>query len=427
MGRIVITTIGSLGDLHPFIALGLGLRARGHDIVFATIKYYQTKIESLGFKFHAIRPDHVKLDDPEWMALIMDPQKGTERVIRDYLLANLRQTYTDLMEAAQDIDLLVAHEAIYAAPLVAEILKLRWAVCVLTPGSFFSAYDPFVLPPFPALAKLRVLGPNVNRWIMNSARFILRNWAEPIHQLRQELGLAPVSNPIIDDKFSPYLVLALFSSVLGSPQPDWAPNTVVTGFGFYDGNHEQELAPELRQFLEQGEPPIVFTLGSAAVFSPGDFYKVSAQAAKQLNRRTLLLIGKNIAPTDRSSDLLTLNYAPYSQIFPHACAIVHHGGVGTTAQSLRASRPTLIMPYSHDQPDNAARVQRLGTSRTISRKHYSVSRVTKELGELLGNPSYATKAAAIGRLVQAENGVAIACDAIEAQLQKENQRNNPLN
>jgi UDP:flavonoid glycosyltransferase YjiC (YdhE family) len=418
MSQIVLTTIGSLGDLHPIIAIGLGLRDRGHDIVFATIKDYRTSLESVGFKFHSIRPDHIAMDDPKMLALMMDIKKGTERVIRDYLLANLRLTYTDLMDAAQNADFIVANEIVYAAPLVAETLKIQWAFCALAPGSFFSGYDPFVLPPFPVLAKLRVLGPRVNRWVMDFAKFATRSWGEPIHQLRQELGLAPVGNPIINDKFSPYLVLALFSSVLGSPQPDWAQNTVVTGFAFYDGNREKELAPELKQFLESGEPPIVFTLGSAAVLSPSDFYEVSVQAAKTLNRRAVLLMGKNPFPENLPNSIVAFDYTPFSEIFPCACAIVHHGGVGTTAQGLRSGHPTLVVPYSHDQPDNAARLERLGTSRTIPRKQYSASRVIKELRELLDNPSYAAKAVEIGHIVQAENGVSVACDAIEKHLRE---------
>lgn len=92
MSQIVLTTIGSLGDLHPLIAIGLGLRERGHSVVFATIKDYRSKIESLGFEFHALRPDYIAMDDPEMIAQMMDIKKGTERVLRDYLLANLRDT-----------------------------------------------------------------------------------------------------------------------------------------------------------------------------------------------------------------------------------------------------------------------------------------------------------------------------------------------
>jgi rhamnosyltransferase subunit B len=205
MSRIVLTTLGSLGDLHPFIALALGLRDRGHSVVIATIKDYQAKIESLGLEFYSIRPDHVDLEDPEMLAMMMDLKNGTEWILRNYILGSIRETYADLLAIAKDADLIVAHEVIYAAPLVAEILKIRWISCTLSPASFFSAYDPPVLPIYTALSKLRGLGPGVNRWVVKFARFVTRNWGEPLQQFRQELGLAPAGNPIIDDKFSPGL------------------------------------------------------------------------------------------------------------------------------------------------------------------------------------------------------------------------------
>jgi len=271
----------------------------------------------------------------------------------------------------------------------------------------------------PFLAKLRGLGSIANRGIIQLSKVLSKSWAEPIHQLRRELGLPPLAgNPFIDDKYSPYFVLAMFSSAFAKPQPDWAANTVITGFTFYDGSESgAELTPELKQFLDAGEPPIVFTLGSAAVMAPGRFYEESIQAVKSLDRRAVLLIGKNAPPENLSEDIIAVNYAPYSQIFSRACAIVHQGGIGTTAQALRAGRPTLVMPYSHDQPDNAARVERLETSHTIPRKQYSAVRVAKKLRELLENPNYAAKAAEIRRIIQAENGAGVACDAIEKQLQ----------
>lgn len=419
MSRVVLTTIGSLGDLHPKIAIALELRKRGHDVVFATHKEYQSKIEALGFEFHRMHPDNTALDDPQEMARMMDLQTGSEYVVRNWVCPSLKDMYADLMTSAKDADLIIAGEGVVAARLVAEKLGIRWASSAMAPISFFSAYDPPVLAPFPFLAKLRRFGLIVNRGVINFAKLVSKSWAEPVHQLRRELGLSPlIGNPFIDDKFSPYLVLAMFSPVLAKPQSDWAENTVMTGFTFYDGNPgRMELIPELKQFLAEGEPPVIFTLGSAAVMAPGNFYQESIQAAKRLNRRAVLLIGKNTPPENLSEDILAVSYAPYSQIFPHACAIVHQGGIGTTAQALRAARPTLIMPYSHDQPDNAVRVERLETSRTIARKQYLASRVAHELHELLENPNYATKAAEIGRIIQAENGVGVACDAIEKQLQ----------
>jgi rhamnosyltransferase subunit B len=416
VSSIVLTTLGSLGDLHPKIAIAFELQKRGHHVVFATHKEYQSKIEALGFEFHRMRPDNTALEDPEEMARMMDLKTGSEYIIRNWVCASLREMYGDLMDCAKNADFIFAGEGVVAARLVAEKLGIRWASSAMAPISFFSVYDPSVLPPFPFLAKLRKFGTLANRGVINFAKFVSKSWGEPVHQLRQELGLPPlIGNPFIDDKFSPYLIIALFSPVLAKPQPDWPANTVIAGSTFYDGNQE---STELKQFLDKSEPPIVFTLGSAAVMSPGNFYQESIQAVKQLKRRAVLLIGKNKPPENLSEDILAVSYVPYSQIFPHACAIVHQGGIGTTMQALRASRPTLIMPYSHDQPDNAARVARLGTSRTIPRKKYSASRINQVLRELLDNPSYTAKATEIGRIIQAENGVSIACDQIEKQLKK---------
>nr|WP_250125751.1 glycosyltransferase [Chroococcidiopsis sp. CCMEE 29] len=294
MSRIVLTTIGSFGDLHPKIAIALELRKRGHDVVFVTHKEYQDRIEALGFEFRRMRPDNTALNDPQEMARMMDLKTGTEYVIKNWVCASLHETYTDLMDGAKDADFIVTGEGVVAARLVAEKLEIPWAFAVLQPASFLSVYDPSVLPVLPFLAKLRGLSSLANRGIIQLSKVLSRSWAEPIHQLRRELDLPPLTgNPFIDDKYSPYLVLALFSSVFAKPQPDWSKNTVLTGFAFYDGSEgETELAPELQQFLDRGDPPIVFTLGSAAVMAPGRFYQESVQATKQLNRRAVLLMGK---------------------------------------------------------------------------------------------------------------------------------------
>ncbi|MEM6751408.1 MAG: glycosyltransferase [Cyanobacteria bacterium P01_C01_bin.38] len=420
MSRIVVTTLGTLGDLHPKIAIALELRQRGHDVVFVTHQVYQSKIEALGFEFHPMRPDFTAMNDPQEMARMMDLKTGQEYMVRQWANPSLHEMYEDLLNVAKSADFIFSGEGVIATPLVAEKLGMRWASSAMVPMGFFSAYDPPVLAAFPSLAKLYKFGLIANKAIVNFAKLVSNSWAEPIRQLRSELGLSPINyNPFIDNrKYSPYLVIALFSSVIGKPQPDWPENTVVAGFTFYDGTQGgAELTSELKQFLDAGEPPIVFTLGSAAVMDAGNFYQESVEAVKKLNRRAVLLIGKNPFPKNLSEDIIAVSYAPYSQIFPRACAIAHQGGIGTTAQALRAGHPTLIMPYSHDQPDNAARVERLGTSRTIPRQQYGAKRVVKELNALLENPDYAAKALEIGRIIQAEDGVAVASDAIEKQLE----------
>jgi rhamnosyltransferase subunit B len=163
VSRIILTTIGSLGDLHPKIAIALELRKRGHDVAFATHKEYQSKIEALGFEFHRIRPDNKALSDPQEMARMMDLKNGTEYVIRQWVCPSLRDTYADLMNCAKNADFIIAGEGVLAARLVAEKLGIRWAFNILQPLSFMSTHDPFVLPIFPFLAKFRWLGAIANK------------------------------------------------------------------------------------------------------------------------------------------------------------------------------------------------------------------------------------------------------------------------
>jgi rhamnosyltransferase subunit B len=417
--RIVFSTFGTFGDVNPLIALSLELKRRGHTPVLAIPAMFRGKVEPLGIEFAAVRPDQDP-NDKRMVEMIWDIKKGTERGLREFLFPAIRDSYHDLSEAVSaqgGADLLVTGELAYAGPIVAEKTGIPWASYVLAPLSFFSGYDPPVLPPYPTLSKVPSLVPRVGRLVPRFARVVTRNWSEPLYTLRHELGLPEGENPIFDAKHSPSLVLALFSRVLGDPQPDWPPHTLVTGFAFYDGDAgKTDLSAELQEFLAAGPPPLVFTLGSAAVLAAGDFYEQSVQAVELLGERAVLLVGNE--PHNRPRRALSRNicvatYAPFSQIFPRAAAIIHQGGVGTTAQALKAGRPMLVMPYSHDQPDNARRVRHLGIAKVIQRKAYRAEMAAKKIRGLLENKSYAERAVEVARVVAQEDGVATACDALE--------------
>ena len=253
--------------------------------------------------------------------------------------------------------------------------------------------------------------------IRRLARFASRKWPQPIYDLRRELGLAKGANPLFDAKHSPYLVLALFSSVLGVEQKDWPEHTLITGFCFYDADAgNAALPPNLEEFMAAGPPPVVFTLGSAAVLAAGDFYEVSARAAVKLGIRAVLLIGadpRNRPSHELPSSICVAEYAPYSALFSRAALIVHQGGVGTTAQCLRAGKPMIVMPYSHDQPDNARRMRRLKVARTIQRAGYSPLRVARKLKAMLAEPRFAERAQSVAKRLGHEDGVGAACDALE--------------
>jgi rhamnosyltransferase subunit B len=410
--RILLATIGSLGDLHPCLALGIELRRRGHSVVIAATEVYQSRVMEHGLLFRSLRPNWDPADS-ELIRQCEDLKSGPEVLFRKLILPHLEETYTDLLAAAGECDLMLAGELVYAAPLVAEKLGLRWVSIILSPCSFLSAYDPSLLVNLPQLFWLRTAGPRINRAILNIGTRLIRHWWEPVRRLRLREGLRPECEPLMRDKFSPTLVLALFPSAFAQPQPDWPTHTVQTGFTTYDGGGTCSEPPALASFLDAGEPPIVFTLGSTAVSHPGNFYQASAEAALRLGKRAIL-IGATEFETG-SSQIFCIRYAPYSVVFPRASVIVHQGGSGTTGQALRAGRPMLFVPFGWDQPDNAARVERLGAGLSIARKEYSTHTACEKLKRLLEETHFAEKATALGRKLKMQNGTQEACDAVEAR------------
>lgn len=417
--RIVFSNIGTLGDINPLIAVALELKRRGHTPLMALPPVYQPRIAPLGLEFHPVRPD-IDPSNAALAAMVYDIKHGTEHGLRHFLFPVLRQTYDDLLAAATQparADLLLLGELNYAGPLVAEVTGIPWASYVLAPLSYFSAFDPPVLPPYPRLAHADMAVPGFGRVIQRVARFISRKWPQPIYDLRQSLGLPCGENPLFDAKHSPYLPLAMFSRVLGAEQKDWPPHARITGFCFYDADAgNAALPPHLENFLAAGPPPVVFTLGSAAVMAAGNFYEVSAQAAIRLGIRAVLLIGSDPRNRPRQplpGSICVAEYAPYSALFSRSALVVHQGGVGTTAQCLRAAKPMLVMPCSHDQPDNARRMKRLGVSRTILKSAYTPSRVGRILSAMLADPRYAACASSAAQQLATEDGVKSACDALE--------------
>ena len=426
--KIVLSTFGSLGDLHPLLALGLELQSRGHEIAVNSLEAYREKIAALGFEFHPLRPDLDPEKDRALAREIMDARKGTEKLLREILIPNVRPMFEDLMKAVAGADLLISGEVVYPASSVAEKTGIKWITTSLAPASFLSPHDPFVPPTAQWLRHFRFLGAKFHGAMYSIIERLVYSWLAPYRQFRREIGLREDHDPVFKDKYSDLLHLAMFSKVLGKPQSDWHSPTLQTGFCFYDGQKDLGIMPEdLTSFLDAGEPPIVFTLGSAAVMDARDFFVEGAKAAKILNRRAVLLYGIfNEAPeimkngkwkmgneAEDQAQIVAFDYAPYSQIFPRAACVVHQGGVGTTAQVLRAGVPALIMPYSHDQPDNAARCERLGTARSISRDKYTAESAAKELRELLSDLNYQAKAVEAAKIVNVEHGTKIACDAIE--------------
>ena len=412
--NIVIATIGSLGDLHPCLALGQELTTRGHRVTIATNPYYRDRVEGCGLSFHAMRPDW----DPTDTRMIRsceDLRRGLEVLYRQILLPELKNTYRDLLTVTSDADLLITGELVYAAPLVAEKRGLPWVSLILSPFSFFSCIDPSYPVNLPILFSLRKGGPTVYKAVINLVKLATRHWSNPVRQLRREEGLPwGTCDPVFKDKFSPYLVLAMFSRWFAPKQRDWPEQTLQPGFLHRSNSPDAQMFHRLDKFLSGGSSPLVFTQGSAAVHNPRDFYEISREVAKHLGRRALL-VGPS-GSEDQVGGILCVPYIPYSHVFPRAAAIVHQGGSGTTGDALRAGRPMLVVPYGWDQPDNAMRIERLSAGLHLPRKKYTVEAATRAIRQRLDEPRFSAACAEIGARMRDEDAVGSACDAISALL-----------
>jgi UDP:flavonoid glycosyltransferase YjiC (YdhE family) len=418
LSRFVLATAGSLGDLHPYIAVARALNERGHRATVATAEDHRGVVEAAGVELAPIRPSAADFGDYQALvARLFDARRGPEYLWREVVVPHLRRAYEDLSRAADGADLLVSHPLTVTLPLVAQRRGLPWVATVLAPLSFMSAWDPPVLAPAPWLLKLRALGVTPYRLVLGLLKRSVRSWEAPLRALRRELGLPPSDAlAMFEGQFSPFRNLALFDPQLAQLQPDWPASVRVCGAAIYDGAApDAALLEEVERFLAAGDAPIVFALGSSAVWIAGDFWERAAAAARELGRRAMLVTGP-VTPANLPAGVRAFPYLPYSTAFPRAAAVVHQGGIGTLAQAMRAGRPQLIVPVAFDQPDNARRAAALGIARVVPFRKATARRLASGLAALLGTPSYEREARAVAESLARVDGAARAAEELVACL-----------
>jgi UDP:flavonoid glycosyltransferase YjiC (YdhE family) len=241
-----------------------------------------------------------------------------------------------------------------------------------------------------------------------------RRYGAAVDAVRREHGLLPSASAIFfDHGVAPAATLCCWSETLGGLPPDTPASAILTGFPFFDSQTgaEEAIPAELEDFLADGDPPLVFTLGSVAVEAAGKFYEQAAAAARTLGKRAVMLTGKPGDPRIEGGCLF-MDYAPHSALFPRAAAVVHHGGIGTSGQALRAGRPQIVVPHFGDQFDNAARLQHVGCANTIRRGQFEAAAVAAVINVLLGNPKLSDAARAAAAIVADEDGETVAARSI---------------
>jgi len=416
MSRFLFATLGSLGDLHPYIAVARALSERGHEAVIAAAEEYREAVVGAGVEFATVRPSMAELGDYQTLVTrLFDVRRGPEYLIRHLVMPHLRSAYEHLLRASEGADLLISHPLTVTLPLVAQRCGMSWVATVLSPTSFMSIFDPPVITPVPWLRKLRAFGATPYRLLFDLFKRGVWSWEAPLRAFRAELGLPPLNGmAMFEGQFSPLRNLALFDPQLAQPQPDWPAHTRVCGSPIFDGaTRDAGILDDLEHFLAKGEAPIVFALGSSAVWVAGDFWENAVAAVQNMGRRAILITGST-TPQSLPGAIRAFSYLPYSMVFPRAAAIVHQAGIGTLAQAMRAGRPQLIVPVSFDQPDNARRAQSLGLGRVLPFRKATARLLASELDVLFTRSRYAQAARAIADDLAKTDGAACAADELIA-------------
>jgi rhamnosyltransferase subunit B len=349
--HFVVSTLGSAGDVFPFLGLSLELRRRGHDITFATNAHFEALIKSHGLNFEALGTEQnyqETIRNPD----LWSPRKAFPHVFRS-LSPILRRQY-DIIAAAGPKSISIANVFGFGALLAQEKLGIPAITVHLQPSVLWSKVDPPTIP--------GVVGP---RWLKSfmyglGEKLVIDPVVCPfLNSWRSELNLPPVRR-VTRWWNSPTGILCMFPDWFAPVQPDWPANLVETDFPLWNQGSNEPLSDELARFLDAGSPPIVFTPGTANIHGQA-FFQSALEACRRLNARAIFLTQHpEQIPASLPPMILYQRYVPLDLLLPRAAAFVHHGGIGSTSQGLLAGIPQILMPLAHDQFDNAERIRRLG-------------------------------------------------------------------
>lgn len=427
--RVLMATIGTAGDVHPFIAVGLALRARGHEVVLVASPYFKDRVNAAGLGFWPVgsaEAYRAMVTDPD----LVTPGKSTAFVYRALMLGPFREQYAGVVEAAKvtRAEVLVTHHIALGALAAGESLGLRTYTAVLAPMFWLSRQERLRLP-------MRVVGrlPLRTQLIVRRGLAPVSRWLydRGVTALRREVGLGPMAGGLVmaarggEDlngrgpergtwRATP---LGLWSERFRPARRDDPSDGRICGFAVWD---RPAPTPELREryaeiaaWMEDGPAPVLVTLGSSVSHHGEDLYIAAAEACARLGRRALMLTGPEGEKRRWPEGVRAVDYLPYSIGMPRAACVVHHAGIGTTAGGLRAGKAAVIVPFVNDEFDNADRVVQLGAAVVVARRRAGAARLVRAIGHVLGDRSMLERCDALGLGLREEDGAAAATRAIE--------------
>jgi UDP:flavonoid glycosyltransferase YjiC (YdhE family) len=421
-----MATLGSAGDVYPFLALGRALRARGHAVTLVSYAAFEDAALAVGMGFAPLqKPVKAAKDTSQYFeglagllyAAVAPLTRPWRRLARaSAMLYQVRPVFERL--AAGHVagrTVVVASCFALGARVFEDAVGVPAVTVHLAPVTLRSAHRPAVQPPL----RLPAWTPRCYRRAAYRLldRLVLDPLlARPVNAFRRGLGLAPVRGIMGRWLQSPRLGLALFPPWFAAPQPDWPPHVRLTGFPLYDGDGPAELPAAVEVFLAAGPAPVVITPTSEARFSQG-FFRGAVRACARLGRRGLLLTRfREQVPDPLPRGFCHADYLPFSRILPRAAALVHHGGIGSASQALAAGIPQVVVPLKHDQFDNAARLRDLGVAAAVPLSRASAGVLEAALGALLTCPAVAQRCRDLARRFDPVADLARSCDLIEGVL-----------
>jgi UDP:flavonoid glycosyltransferase YjiC (YdhE family) len=374
----LLVSVGTDGDIFPYVGLGIALRSRGHSVALVASEHYEPLATRHGFAFAALvseAENRELFEHPDFW----NPLKTAPLMAR-WGVRFIRRQYDLLSKLATTETVLVANPGVLATALVHEKIGVPTANLVLQPWMIPSAIAPPIIPGFTLLSraprpvwKLFARGLDVFGDIL---------MGRELNGLRVELGLKPMRR-ILSNWLSRQLVIGMFPDWFGPPQADWPAQIQLTGFPMFDGVADQALPPEVLKFCEAGPPPVAFTFGTGMAHSAGLFQE-AMEACAILGRRGILLTKyRNQLPDALPPTVLHCDFAPFQKLFPRCALVVHHGGIGTVAKAMAAGIPQLIHPQCFDQIDNGMRIKRLGVGDCLRAGRSGGKRIARALTALM--------------------------------------------
>jgi rhamnosyltransferase subunit B len=407
--HVVLACFGTDGDVYPFLGLGGVLRERGYRVTLATQGEFAQRAQNAGLEFYPLVPQesiNALLEQPE----MWHPLKGPVAAARAWI-RGIEEQYAALKSlATQGETMLVTHPAVVAARILEEREGIPLVSVILQPWMIPSVHAPPVM----------MGGWTLPRWTPTLAsklffRFVdgAGDWliGDEINRVRASLHLKPVRR-IFQWWYSPDLVLGMFPEWYAPPQIDWPSQMSLTGFPVSDGQAFAEVPAPIREFCQAGKPPIAITFGTGMMHAT-DAFRECLEACESLGTRAIFLAKfPSQLPKELPPFSIRCDFAPFQKLFPLCSAVVHHGGIGTTAKALAAGVPQLILPFAFDQMDNAHRVKQLGAGEGLGTKKRSTVSVKKALAGLQ-TAEAAARARAVAARFDGASGLDTAADAVE--------------